>query len=1432
MNTVELTSPQVPVGENPYDGAVMGHSEKNQKKLLTVDAGAATLSAGGDLVQTVEELTLKTVDQVKTEATASFVQTEQEVVAGAVEHVAMISPEQLPVVVGNAQKRLEALPELANKPYAPYLDWVNKLDGSQSLTDKERKAAAINVAFLQNVAQGMDERSWYETGHDILGMMVVPDEAWNVAKLEANIFGDGVEAESYVESAEIIPRIAAFRLSLDDDERFEFDKFLAEKILEVDDNRLQQMQLAMGILGLDPTTATTQQFEKAEIALGAMGFGKRLILGMRNLNVMKRVGELGDADAAVKISKIATTSPELAKEVGVAQVDAASLGNPLAKGVIKGAPENVSKQYRDVMTNVDEALARVANTPQFVAQVDPERATDLGKAISKNLTLEDDIEDILWKVDGSEIEYKFLDSEGRTLGVESVPITLDELGMMKQKKSGLIGSAFNFVTSPNTLQGADRDLMVQWPELLMLSKARINHSLGTAMDEALKPIKGNVESLTNLSNMMKALDGKKVNTSYRALVTEGYGGLKLTDKEYVAFRAARKVMDDAWYWNNDTVRREMQLRGTKSIRVGLDDVSYAKPYESADDGYKVYSADSDNIYVALDDGSAKVGMGLDEIKEWYNKGYRMVKADADNVLEWFETDKGRVKYALVKTDNIKDLPRNVLNKVPNYLPKLREDANFFLKEKREIIVNGVKKERDVTLAWGTTEAQVARFRDKHLAVLASGGKKVKPESFEILFDREVAKGTMSNGDAVAVRGGLIRGKRSSSEIQYAGDFMEGGRTDALSSMQRYLAITADRMSLSDWRMAARTSLVKTLETYPELAQTARTTRWDLLRDAIEKSGIPTRERTKLLNAYDQVQFVSGVPAKSEQSFAGWVREFGRQAEKRGVWGENIAKYIYRVHGKSPIDIIKSATFNLTLGMFSLAQIPVQLFGASVAFSINPISAAKAVPKWLLTATLDFGTNEAAVSKVLNKVGVRLGIDTAEMAKDYKFWRQTGMYESVVNSSADAASVMSHMPYDAGMLRKIGYGIVNAGQTPYRIGELSNMRISFYTALEHQKSLDGKMFKYDDTTLRKVLARAEQYRLNMSSANKAEWQKGLWALPTQFKQIYGKYLEALFGSHFTPKEKASLAAGQIALFGAAGLPIVNFAADQIMNMFGANIENLSSEELTMLKRGTMGWLINSHMDVDALFAGRLTVSADIVTELTRALFDDNTPAIRTVMGASFTSGDKIADFFSNLGFAGKIVFDELIDGENVDVAVVEAMDLLGRSLLEIPASTRKMVAAYDLQNGLVRNSKGELLDYVEPNIVDVYARALGFGSQDLEDLYKLKSAERDRKDEIKAISARYLNILGYIVDGVEAQDEKATERAQIAATIIRNQINDRGEQDATDIMNAVYDRIANPRSDREKVINKAFLGSTSEMMGSANKVNILLKKALEESESGE
>ena len=395
------------------------------------------------------------------------------------EFVAAEMPENLPAVVNNAQGRFTEIEAMGSSKLTPYLGWVNSLDGSESLTEVEKSRIAVDSILLESITSGADQRSWYETGWDVLGMMAVPDESYNAAEIQAQLFGDTAGFSDWLGSADAFKNIANFRTSLAPAERVMFDERLVEVIKGVDDNKLQQISAVLGVLGRDHDTESFQAMEKFDALFIGAGLGAGLLKGMRSLNVLNRTARVGDSRSVAKIADAVTSSPEIAKESGVVQVDAATVGNPVKpNGVFTGAPEGVQKKYRDYQGEVSAALEKAGDVLSITARPNTKEADEIAASIKRNLAKHDDIDNIEVTVglEQVNIKYDILTPDGVKSISESRKFVLDDMGGFQQQVAGMIGSVLRLATSSNTLAGKDRGTFVQHAEVALLAKARIQRS--------------------------------------------------------------------------------------------------------------------------------------------------------------------------------------------------------------------------------------------------------------------------------------------------------------------------------------------------------------------------------------------------------------------------------------------------------------------------------------------------------------------------------------------------------------------------------------------------------------------------------------------------------------------------------------------------------------------------------------------------------------------------------------------------------------------------------------------------------------------------------------------------------------------------------------------------------------------------------------------
>lgn len=1350
MNPYEQYNQSIP--ENPYD-ELKSVSDGNQRAQKLIDLGAESLAYGEGFDSLDNRINSASIPEIEDDtvrragAEASIINRQ------VVESTSWHAPELLPTALEKYQANMEQQRQEAEGVLRYEIANIRNTPGSEGLTQDEVIELAIRDKTKNMYAKILDEQGGVDFGLDMLNMVLIPDESYNWSQL--------ADKGNWFTSYQSMEEMAKTRANLPPMERIKFDEELGKQLEGLESSEIQQFTTFLALYGEDPFAFATQAAEKVELATLFTKVGSSLVKGLRTLNKAKQLAKIGDVQTASVASHAAGANPDVAKAIGMPQADAAISGTPLkemVKDTFNGSldvPSGVVRQntteLHDILKEIDEVVGLKPHLSESeLRDVAAKWKSEVGDAFG-GVKVE--------RMDDQTLRLTSETNPDINIGIDYV---LDDLGGYVEKESSMLDVAGRWVISPKARFDLDKADLVEAPVLGEMRTSKAANLYTQAITKALKPIRGSKASMDKVNRLLLDLNGKDVDTSRRALVHEGVGGIKLTEKEYQAWKGVRDVFDHAYNVNDSTMRREMQLRNIQHVALGTDEY-YVHHYDTLEKAVKRVRADESGTFYALEKGEngsyAPKIFKPDELDELYGSGKRLVEVDGDNKYGWFQSFNGdHAKYAVVDANDVKAPPRHVLNKVPNYVPTERDAAKYFVKKKTRITVNGQPSDVYVTKAWAKTEKDALAWRDKILK-----GSKDDPDNWEVVFDREAPNTMGSDSDTIRLQGGMYRGSRNSTGLAYAGEDSPELR-NAFGALQRYTNYTADKMAMSEIRLVAKkrwyndASLID-----PRIAGL----NWKEALGAVKESTASTRVKSKLIGIHNQISHFSRIPTESEQKYTGARYALAKAFDRRGK--ENIAKYLYddgSILAASPVTRLKSGAFHMLLGTFNLSQFVVQFLGATVAAGANPVAFTKAVPKLLATSFIDAaGANRKEALAMIKYLRSKKLIGEG-MEADWEFWNRSGYRESVLRTNGELDAAGNFAPLERNAVMNLVDKGLDLGTKPYQVGELSNMRVSFYTALEMVKKQRGKAFTYSDADLRAVVSRAENYRLNMSNANKADYQKGLASLPTQFKSIYTKFAEVLVKDWFSPRERAGILAMQVGLYGATGVPILNHFSDAIADAF--TDENSSPAERTLAKRGAMGWAVNDFLDIDAAVSGRVAVAGDLIQEMMN-LFDSDVPAYKTAIGASFTTGDRAVDFINNMMFAGRVMWE----AEDLDATTVSAVaTLMGQSLLEVPTSTRRAVEAYYLYTYNSLNVGGrQMWQFAESEVgmEDVIARAFGFSSQELEDVYNVAKSMQGRKEAVRAKAQMAVSLMGRLMYAVEDQDEVAVKHAQLALNAVMGDI---------------------------------------------------------------
>lgn len=1439
MEEIQIPSEEIQIPS--FDEQFADYSNRARKQVLQRDAAKNLIGNRESLEEYVRDTSLSNHEEIKNKGVEEYYSKTNSLDAQILEDAAVASPD-FGVEVANVMETHRQKERTQDPLFIALKNNVLNTPGSEKLSSQQVDHFAADMLHLYGVAQSWDELGFFGKVGDFANLMLLPDTPYNVGAVAEGLsetFGIEDWKTDGFSHFELVQQMSSYRRSLEGEALLAFDEKTRELLDDIEGSVLQKTQFLEVMTGQYGDFGFDLAMDKADIAItvGTLG-GAFLYRILRAGQMVKRLADIGDKQGAMAAADAAAADKEAAKLMGQSQVDAASTGNPMVdKSITHGVPEAPSNELRHYDSNLDDVLDRVWNVASInLATETPEEAVRVAAALRKHLPDDLQIDNVKIEQKGGQtlIEYDIKDENGTTITRESIPYTLDEVGSYQDESVGFGGSALRFVFSPTYIQGEDAKQLVDSALVGINAKAKLGKIYTEAAELALKPIKGNKKSMERLRSVFNELDGKHIEGDpYHVLTNVGIGGVRLSEKEFAAWQGVRRVLDDLYIQNDRAMIQELELGRAKQITTPEDEVIFARPYESPESAEAAWHQDQNSIRLAriTDDGIEEVrGTSLKDLEEEYKSGYVLVRSHVEDSSTWFRAgdvaNEVRYRFALVPGNRISRLPPSgVMNKVPNYLPKLNKEANFFIKEERMVDVGGREKiSKPITLAYASTYKQAEAYRKALLRSDAEMG--IERTILEVKED--VLKTSQSNGDATKAMGGLVRGKRSKEGIEYAGN-LGGGRADPLESITRAINITADRMAMSRWRLA---EMERWYNSAKEVVSDLPSD-WMMARTAIENLA-PSPMKTKLLSAHDHMSSMRMIPTKSEKMFQGAIVSAAKLLDKSdNKFLQKSAAYFYQIKDHNPVGLIKSMTFNLTLGTFSMVQIPVQTFGALVAVGANPVYAGRAMPSWIMASGLDLGRDLKVVKDTASILGKRMGMNPEEIKtfkNDYAFWRDAGMREAVIRGNADATAMMNGLPMDAGMLRRVFQSFLTAGQTPYRIGELANMRISFFTALERQKAVDGASFVYDNNTMKKVLSRAEHYRMNMHSANKAAFQRGVWALPTQFKQIYTKYIEALAGKEFTPAEKLRILGVQASVFGAAGIPILNHFTNEVVKHTGIMEGDPDHETLMVIHHGAMAHVMNNMFDIDMASSGRLTVSADLIDEIIRIGVEGRTPLWEIMMGASGTPMKHGVGFFNSLLLAGNMVYAaEEIDPATLTAAAKIASD----GLLRISSSGRKAIEAMDLTEGWVRKSDGTpIYEVYDPQTRDIFFRASGFGSLATEEMYKERNVTRNIEEERRGRVDQLISAWYTIVRGAEKEDYAQWKAGQLAASMVRSQIDRLPRDEAERVMDAFLKKLLDGTDMMDETIRKSVETFYTDSMNAYNSsLPTIAKYRQEQAEDG-
>jgi hypothetical protein len=288
----------------------------------------------------------------------------------------------------------------------------------------------------------------------------------------------------------------------------------------------------------------------------------------------------------------------------------------------------------------------------------------------------------------------------------------------------------------------------------------------------------------------------------------------------------------------------------------------------------------------------------------------------------------------------------------------------------------------------------------------------------------------------------------------------------------------------------------------------------------------------------------------------------------------------------------------------------------------------------------------------------------------------------------------------------GEGVENfrsKGRTFFYSAETFNRLISMRIA--YGEALDAGYKRGTSEFNTQVMKRASDYSMNMDSASKSFWQNGLLSIPTQFWSYNLRMMDAMFGSKFTPAQRARLIGFNFALAGTAGVPLMGELANYVKDKYGvADISTITGtldrgvldrlmyeatgQDIRYGERyGTGGWITNTVKDAFGASEFGEKSFADVAGGATYSIWKN-----------TFKEGWKAVKYAA--AESGGDMGDESISGDSL-INLAKEISTIGNAY-----------KAYLVYNyGYYKSQKGTVLQSNLPRD-DAFAVALGFRPQEL------------------------------------------------------------------------------------------------------------------------
>lgn len=434
--------------------------------------------------------------------------------------------------------------------------------------------------------------------------------------------------------------------------------------------------------------------------------------------------------------------------------------------------------------------------------------------------------------------------------------------------------------------------------------------------------------------------------------------------------------------------------------------------------------------------------------------------------------------------------------------------------------------------------------------------------------------------------------------------------------------------------------------------------------------------------------------------------------------------------RNPVRALRGLAFDAKLGMFNPAQFIIQ--------SSTMLSATALSPKYGMYGMRGLVGLHAYILK-----------GGSENMLDHLVKR--GFAKSMGFASDDEFKEFARHAYTNGFMEMNGSHLMinNHGPTAYfgsfaekqeRAREMG--RFMFYAAETNNRLVayriawgetwdKGLRPVHPDFTAN-VLKLADDYSFNMTQESAAQWQKGVFSIPTQFWAYNARMFEAIMGKRFTGAQRARLAAMQVGMAGSAGLPIVAAISEYIKNQTGhaPPIDSIQGA----LDRGLIDYLNYKATGTDILLGERVATGG-WATDTIKTIFGQSEYGAQSfddiVGGATWTISKSMSKTLYNFAkYASAEAGDQQVFGEITKEQFVNVFK-------EISTFGNLSKALVLKQTGMLKANSGTIQASNLPSDNAIY-QALSFRPAKAEEMSYLMQYKKNHDEVVKDFTTKLRN----------------------------------------------------------------------------------------------